>query len=150
MRLSIATCLVALSIISLPAGVHAGGRGREAEAPYQTPVIGASVHFQGETTAYYYDCLSQIGCAILRVKSGERFADLEVEDAAGTPVLASVYTMPGGNHIGDFCGSTDKPIPTFGAHELLVHVVNGVCPDESTPSVVTSGIVRATFFKKGP
>lgn len=137
-------------ILALPGGT-AGARGRGGtrvvEAPYRTPALGVAV---GTTTvAYYYDCINQIGCAIVPLERGDRFVRIEVEDAAGTPVHASLYSMPGGFHYGNFCGSTEKPISVAGK-DLLVHVVSGVCPDGSTASVATTGIVKATLSRRNP
>ncbi|MGH2805688.1 MAG: hypothetical protein ACRDKT_00285 [Actinomycetota bacterium] len=117
---------------------------RTVDAPYLTPVLGASVHVEGETTVYYYDCLGQIGCAIIPVKKGDRSAVLEVVDAAGQPVLGSIFLVPGFGHYDYFCGQLDEPIDVRGTTEILVHVISGVCPD-GTPSLATHGVVRATF-----
>lgn len=136
---------VIVALVVSPAGAG-GSRRHVVERPYRTPVPGAALG--GDYQAYYYDCQNQIGCAVLPTK-GLRFAKVEVDDAAGQNVFFSVNTMPGGNHLGDYCGSTGDWIATDGAHELLVHIVAGVCKDGSTPSVATTGIVRATFSRRG-
>lgn len=140
-RLAIA--VLVLAAVGGPAAARPGGR--VVERPYRTATPGAA--FGSDYKIYYYDCQNQIGCAVLPSKG--RFATVEVVDAAGQNVFFSVNTMPGGTHLGDYCGSTGHPIATNGASELLVHVVTGVCGDGSTPSIVTTGDVRATFSRRG-
>jgi hypothetical protein len=117
---------------------------RTVEAPYLAPAVGVSVYVGGQTTAYYYDCLEQIGCAIVPLQKGDRYATLEVVDTTGRPVLGSVYVTPGFGHVGYICGGTDDPIPVRGLKEIVVHVISGMCPDGS-PSLATHGVVRATI-----
>jgi hypothetical protein len=121
---------------------------RVVEAPYLTPVIGGSVttDYNG-TTAYYYDCLNEIGCAIIDVNKGESFATLEIVDAAGQAVHGYAYAMPGGHELGHFCGKTRKPIYVGFGKEILVHVISGTCQDGET-SIATHGVVRATLTRK--
>jgi hypothetical protein len=117
---------------------------RTIEAPYVTPAIGAAIHVEGETSAYYYDCLNQIGCTIIPLRKGDRHATLEIEDSTGQAVLGSIYLTPGFGHVGYFCGRTTSPISIRGYTEILVHVISGVCPG-GTPSLATNGVVRATL-----
>lgn len=139
-----AVTIVILAVLGGSAAAGGPG-GKVVERPYRTPVIGAA--YGSTYYAYYYNCNHTIGCAIIPT-GGRLFATVEVEDATGQNVFFSVNTMPGGSHLGDFCGSTDEPLATYGARELLVHVVAGVCDDGSTPSTPTTGMVRATLSKK--
>jgi hypothetical protein len=123
--------------------VRGEGRPRVVEAPYLVPVIGGSI--EGENSAYYYDCELQIGCAIISLRRGDRFAKLRIKDTVGETVLGSIYTMPGGDHLSFFCGRTKYPLFVGHATELLVHVISGVCPGGES-SVVTRGVVRATLY----
>ena len=141
MRPKLALLAVAV-VLSTTGPLHAGGSGSVVEAPYRTPAVGAASG--GTAKAYYFDCVNQVGCAIIPLKKGARYASLEIKDATGQPVLGSIYLMPGGTPLGDFCGSTDEPIPTLSAVEILVHVVPGSCAD-GTASVVTTGTVKATL-----
>ncbi|MDQ4025383.1 MAG: hypothetical protein M3217_07825 [Actinomycetota bacterium] len=114
------------------------------EFPYQTPAIGAHAEL---AYGWYYDCEMQVGCAIVPSAARNRWVDLEIQDATGTTVYGAVYSMPGGNHYRDFCGSTDEPIYVRKGIELLVHVIPGVCPGTTTPSTPTRGTVVATFSR---
>ena len=134
-----------LVALAPPAGARPAGR-RVIEKPYRTPVPGATLGPGNK--AYYYDCQNEIGCAIIPLKTTDRYGAIEIEDTAGQKVFFSIYLMPGGSHIGDFCGSTGGAISTRRAQEFLVHVVSGVCDDGSTVSVATTGIVKATLSKK--
>jgi hypothetical protein len=108
-----AVVLAALVAGGLAVPSAAGGakkKRRIVEAPYLTPVIGGSIttEYNG-TTAYYYDCLNQIGCAIIDVNKKERFATLEILDAAGHAVHGYAYAMPGGHELGHFWGRPSRP-----------------------------------------
>lgn len=131
--------------VAAPAMATRTPKERTVEAPYRTPVVGAAIG--SENKAYFFDCLNQIGCAIVPLKAKDRFARLEIVDAAGGDVYGSVYVMPGGAHLLDFCGATESRLHVRGLKELLVHVISGVCPGESTPTVATTGVVRATLTK---
>ncbi len=148
MRRALMTNLAALMLIATLTG-HVAARPlsepRTVEAEYVTPAVGASP--EEGTRVYYYDCLKGIGCAILKLGPKDRFASIEIADAAGRPVQGIVHTVPGFQEIGRFCGSTDEAWATGGARELVVHVVSGTCRDGS-PSVATTGVVRATVSSR--
>lgn len=141
--------LLALSVLSMaltaPA-TTAAPRQHVVERPYKTPVPGATLGPGNK--AYYYDCQMGIGCAIIPLEKRDLYAQIDINDAAGQDVFFTVYTKPGGMHLGDFCGSTGDAIWTFEQVELLVHIVSGVCADGSTPSVATTGTVVTTLSKK--
>ena len=140
------TLSIALSLVlGLSAGSAADSSRREIEIPYQTPVLGASTRV---TDAYYYDCLKGIGCAFVQVKNDDRDVMLEVKDASGLPVHASVYKFRSGKHYGDFCGATKKPLVVKPGMNLVVHVKAGTCADGTTPSAPTTGVVKAVFTVK--
>lgn len=146
MKRSIAVVLSsALMTLTVAANATAGQQqgSRVVEAPYQTPVAGVTIK-PIETRAYYYDCLNGVGCALIKVPSGEHRVSLEIVDASGMPAWGDVYLTPGFGWVGEFCGKTAKPINISGYAEVLVHVQSGVCRD-GTPAVATHGVVRATF-----
>ena len=136
--------LVILAVLSTVGPLHARGARGITEAPYRSPVVGASV---AGATAYFYDCLNQLGCARIPLERGERYASLQVSDASGQAVWGSIYLMPGGTNIGQFCSSTEEPVPTLEATEILVHVIPGTCAD-GTSSVVTTGTVKAVLSRR--
>lgn len=148
MKRSVAIALLAvLTSLAVSSGANAGQQqgARTTEAPYQTPVAGVAL-MPIATRAYYYNCLDGTGCALITVQHGERRVSLEIDDASGLPVFGEIYLTPGFNQVGEFCGKTQRPINVSGAHEVLVHVASGACPD-GTPSVATHGVVRATFTR---
>lgn len=150
-RSSLVVAVVAASVAA-PAAVSSAAKSpsRIVEAPYLTPVLGTSVTASGYGgTGYYYDCLNQIGCAIIDIKKGERFATLEIEDAAGQAAYGHAYLMPSGYELGNFCGKTDGPINIGSTGEILVHVISGTCPG-GEPSVATQGVVKATLSRGKP
>lgn len=146
--------LVTVTAAVIAAGAMTGTAGarlapgpstRTVEAKYVTPVLGAAP--QPGTKAYYYDCTTGLGCALLKLGPKDRYAELEIADAAGQKAYGIVYRVPGFDVIGEFCGSTDEAWATGGAAELLVHVVPGTC-DSGEPSVATTGVVRATVSSR--
>ncbi len=114
------------------------------EFPYQTPAAGAHAVL---AYGWYYDCEMQLGCVIIPSARRDRWVDLEIRDVTGAPVYGAVYSMPGGHHYRDFCGSTDRRLHVRKGIELLVHVIPGVCPGTTTPSTPTKGAVVATFTR---
>lgn len=142
--------LIGLCALSLSAAVVAPSAARPApkrtyEAPYRTPAPGA---YTDPAHAWYYDCETGIGCALIPTDKRDRRVALEVVDASGRPVRAEVYTMSGGDHYLSFCGATDEPVRVTPGIELLVHVIPGTCPDGATVSSPTTGTVKATFVTR--
>lgn len=148
--------LVAVTAATIAAGAMTGTAGarlapaqapatRTVEAKYVTPALGAAP--QPGTKAYYYDCTAGVGCALLKLGPKDRYAKIEIDDAAGQKAYGIVYQVPGFAVIGEFCGSTDEAWATGGATELLVHVVSGTC-DSGEASVATTGVVRATVSSR--
>ncbi len=142
-----------LAVLLLLATVGFGGsrslasepRQRVVTSSYLTPVLGGSVSTGGGgLTAYSWDCTKKVGCVTFDVKKKDRYVSLQIEDAAGQSALGYIELMPGGYHLGTFCGKTEDPIFVRHASEILVHVIAGTCP-AGTPSIVTTGVVEATF-----
>lgn len=149
MRRLLAGLLLAVlagAAIAAPATARRRPTERIVKSPYRTPVLGVAIG--AENQAYYYDCLQQIGCAILPVKAKDRFVRLEILDASGGETFGAIYAMPGGDHVGNFCGATKQPLFIRGVQELLVHVISGFCPGGSTPSTATTGFVTGIFTKR--
>lgn len=142
--------LIGLCVVSLMATVVAPSAARPApersyEAPYRTPAPGA---YTAPAHAWYYDCETGVGCALIPIRKRDRRVTLQVLDATGLPVRAEVYTMPGGRYYFHFCGEMSESMPVTPGMELLVHVVPGTCPDGATPSSPTTGTVKATFVTR--
>lgn len=130
-------------LTSSNAATSSVARTRTAESPYRSPALGGSV--LGEAYAWYFDCEEQIGCAVFHPRRQDGFARFKVVDATGLPVYGQVRDSSG--LLGQFCGSTTKPIDVRGAGTVFVHLVAGVCA-EGTTSSPTNGVVRAVFARK--
>lgn len=89
----------------------------------------------------------QVGCVSFDVK-GERFVDIQIENAGGTAVAAVVaqYLEHSGGWLEtNICTSTAKPLRLHrDASWVGVEIVMGPCPD-GTPTLATRGMVTATF-----
>ena len=83
----------------------------------------------------------------IQLPSGpEKFMSLSIEDATGAAVAVEVLQR---NRIGNFCGSTETPIPIRPGVPVTLRLYAGRCPD-GTPSVVTTGTLTATFVASMP
>ncbi|HVF52318.1 MAG TPA: hypothetical protein VNC78_01795 [Actinomycetota bacterium] len=87
-----------------------------------------------------------------RPERGERSFMIEIVDQAGQNVAAGVYVDRNGNgridekdNGFDMCGATEAPTYLDGASQVIVEIYAGECVGSTTPSVPTSGVVRATF-----
>lgn len=89
-----------------------------------------------------------VGCVTIPVETGEKFVSVEVTDAAGAPVWASVYVFgysAGAAHE-HVCGTSDASFAMGGIDELVVvltQTTGGVTEACAGPS--TTGTVTATF-----
>jgi hypothetical protein len=89
-----------------------------------------------------------MGCVSIPVEPGEKFVSVEIVDAAGQPVWASVYIYgysEGAPHE-HVCGKSDVPLAMNGAEELVVvltQTTGGATEACLGPS--TRGTVSATF-----
>lgn len=115
---------------------------RVAEAQY--------VGFQGFRGAQEGTCdVDQFGCVIIPVEKGEKFVSVEVVDAAGQPVWASVYNFgysAGAAHE-HVCGSSESPFALSSGLTELVVVLTQTTGGATSPCVgpATAGTVTATF-----
>ena len=89
-----------------------------------------------------------VGCVKIPVEPGEKFVTVEVTDAAGEPVWASVYIFgysEGAAHE-HVCGTSNTPFAMTGVDELVVvltQTTGGATEACAGPS--TTGTVTATF-----
>ncbi|HEV3473554.1 MAG TPA: hypothetical protein VG408_10215, partial [Actinomycetota bacterium] len=86
---------------------------------------------------------------ILSVEPGEKFVSVEVTDAAGQPVWASVYNYgysQGASHE-HVCGASEEPIALSSGLEELVVVLTQTTGGATSPCIgpATAGTVTATF-----
>lgn len=89
-----------------------------------------------------------VGCVRIPIEPGEKFVSVEITDAAGEPVWASVYIYgysEGAAHE-HVCGKSDRAFAMSGATELVVvltQTTGGATEACAGPS--TTGTVTATF-----
>lgn len=103
--------------------------------------------------AFGTECRVPLGCAVFKVKPGERFVELNIEDGTGAPVGAAVYTR--GNYLLDhdhICGRTTEPLELQrGLRFLVVEVEAPLGPLLGVNCAATpgsAGTITATFFRR--
>lgn len=94
-------------------------------------------------------CNSPLGtfaCMIVHARPTERLFVAEVKDAHGLPVYVDVYS--GHERVGEFCGTTRKPVAFPAGGDLRFHVglplwgIQLACPQHSVKS---TGTIRVTL-----
>ena len=91
-----------------------------------------------------------IGCAKFTIQDGEKFVAIELVDAAGEPVWASVYIngySDGTDYHEHVCGSSEDPFKLAPGLTELVVVTTQTTGGATNPcpGAATSGTVTATF-----
>ena len=147
MKRIVIVMVVALLIAAPAIEAGAARAGKTYEGTYRVPGPGGCA-FGGGTSAclYAWDCrYSNSGCALVDLERPMVMARIEIVDASGSPVYARIHVRGGNGAIAELCFHAGEPLPVnvYGASELIVHIVNGTCPD-STPSTPTTGVVRVT------
>ena len=130
------------ALVALPALAEAG-KARTATGNYNTIMITPP---DGSPSAegHYSNGVR------FKLRPGERFVSLSIQDEAGMPVRATV----GQDYDGDgkteaeheFCGATTQPIKLKGAAPVIVWAQEGPCAD-GTNAMATFGEVTATFTR---
>lgn len=152
MRLESSRCVLLTGITAalLCASLAQPSYGRSARSRSETrPYTGAQAVSVSTPLlgAYVGTCdAGDAGCARFELRPSDRYIDIEVLDAHGLPVYAVVWG-PGGNEVGDLCGTTDHPIPSPGGY-IDVWPTKGTCHDTPHPSVATTGEITATFSRR--
>lgn len=148
---SILATLLSVCLLTGVAGVlpdaSAGKKKKRVERTAEEQYVG----FSGFRGAAEGACDAEpVGCVILPVEAGEKFVSVEVTDAAGQPVWASVYiygySAPADTHE-HVCGASDGSLALGpGVTELVViltQTTGGATSPCTGPS--TTGAVTATF-----
>lgn len=91
-----------------------------------------------------------VGCVIIEIEEGEKFVAIEVDDAAGGPVWASVYVYgytDGTDFHEHVCGSSEGPFKLQKGLTELVVITTQTTAGATNPcdGPATSGTVTATF-----
>ena len=80
---------------------------------------------------------------VFRPGSRSRSVSISVADKSGTTLVADAWQ--GDRFMGEFCGSTSKPLTLHGTKPVAVVLYDGITT--TGPSVVTTGTVTATFAR---
>lgn len=119
---------------------------RTAEAPY----VGAT----GVRGVQDSPCAGEpLGCVRFAIEPGERFVSLEVADATGEDVWASVYIYgysDGTDSHEHVCGKSDSPLSIGPGVEELVVVITQTTGGATNPcaGAATQGTVTAVFSNR--
>ncbi len=144
----VAVALAGLLAVSVQAGpAEAGKKKKKVERVEERAYVGAT----GVRGLQDNGCAGEpVGCVVFPIEPGERFVSIDVADASGDDVWASVYTYgysDGTDTHEHVCGRTDAPLAlTDGLEELVVittQTTGGVT--NPCPGPATQGTVTATF-----
>lgn len=139
----VAATLLAFGVQVGPA--EAGKKKKKVERTEERAYVGAT----GVRGAQDSPCVGEpVGCVVFPIEPGERFVSIDVADASGDDVWASVYVYgysDGTDAHEHVCGSSEAPLAlTAGLEELVVittQTTGGVtnpCPGPATQGTVTA------------
>ncbi|HEX2196463.1 MAG TPA: hypothetical protein VHJ76_06010 [Actinomycetota bacterium] len=143
---ALASALLAVSVQALPA--EAGKKKKKkVERVEERQYVGAT----GVRGLQDNGCAGEpVGCVVFPVEPGERFVSIDVADATGEDVWASVYVYgySDGTDIHEHvCGRSDAPFALSPGLEELVVVTTQTTGGATNPCTgpATQGTVTATF-----
>lgn len=150
MRRILGVILVAslcLNLTTASARDQAGKKKKKVERVEEKPYVGGfGVGGVGQSA-----CIADgVACARFPIEKGERFVALEISDATGQPIYASVYIYgytDGTDSHEHICAESDRPFALGPGVEELV-VVPSPSAGTGTPActgVTTQGNVTVTF-----
>lgn len=82
---------------------------------------------------------------LLRPAWGERSVSLRITDAVPGQSIIAFVVQPPRREYKVICGATSKPIPVIPFLPVALVLLDGA--SDRGPSVVTRGVVRATFYR---
>jgi hypothetical protein len=140
--LGVAAALLAAGVQAPPA--EAGKKKKKVERTEERQYVGAT-GFRGAQDS---PCVGEpVGCVVFPIEPGERFVSIDVADASGDAVWASVYVYgySDGTDVHEHvCGSSESPLALAkGLEELVVittQTTGGVtnpCPGPATQGTIT-------------
>lgn len=142
---ALAAALLAVSVQAAPA--EAGKKKKKVERVEEKTYVGAT----GVRGAQDSPCAGEpVGCAVFTVEPGERYVSIDVADATGDDVWASVYVYgySDGTDVHEHvCGRSDAPFAlTPGLEELVVITTQTTAgATNPCPGPATQGTITATF-----
>ena len=133
------------------AGKRTKSKPRVVKATYHTPALGVATPVVSGGISTCTNGAANVGCIEIPTTARDRYVKIQVTDASGQNVGG--YVSQGdtngdgiGDLFGDFCGKHRSPVPITPGRPLKVSVYGGTCADGS-PSVVTTGTIKATFTR---
>ena len=120
---------------------------RVVEYEYQGPGLG----FSSPAAAGGYCYPEPTNCAQFIPEAGEKYIKIEVTDASGQAVGGSISQgdLDGdgiGDLYGEFCGAHTEPITlAVEGTPFQLSMYAGTCYGTTTPSIMTTGVVKITF-----
>ena len=143
MAIGVAGALLVFGIQAGPA--EAGKKKKKVERTEERQYVGAT----GVRGAQDSPCAGEpVGCVVFPIEPGERFVSIEVADATGGDVWASVYIYgyTDGTDVHEHvCGGSEAPLTLASGLEELVVIttqttggVTNPCPGPATQGTVTA------------
>lgn len=141
--------VVALLAVSVQAGPAEAGKKKKkkVERTEARDYIGAT----GVRGAQDSPCAGEpVGCVVFPVEPGEKFVSIEVADAAGDDIWASVYVngySDGADAHEHICGSSEYALALADGLEELVVITTQTTAGATNPcpGPATQGTITATF-----
>ncbi|HVF53523.1 MAG TPA: hypothetical protein VNC78_07920 [Actinomycetota bacterium] len=148
LHLLVAAAAAACLVISSTAGAGAAPpKKKRVERVETRDYVGGS----GLRGAYEGTCDAEpVGCVIFTLEKNDRYVDIDIADAAGMPVWASVYIYgyTDGHDIHEHvCGSSETPLAIGDGVDRLVVTATQTTAGATNPcqGPATTGSVTATF-----
>lgn len=145
MAAALAAALLVVSVHAAPA--EAGKKKKKVERVEERMYVGAT----GVRGASDSPCAGEpVGCVVFPVEAGERFVSIDVADASGDDVWASVYIYgysDGSDVHEHVCGRSDGPLALTPGLEELVVITTQTTGGATNPCAgpATQGTITATF-----
>ena len=145
LAIATAAALMAVSFQAQPA--DAGKKKKKIERTEERDYVGAT----GVRGAQDSPCAGEpVGCVVFPVEPGERFVSIDVADAAGDDIWASVYIYgysDGTDTHEHVCGRSESPLALAEGLEELVVITTQTTAGATNPcpGPATQGTVTATF-----
>lgn len=149
-KLTALLAVTVLLIVAMGASPAGAGKGKKKERTAEATYVGAT----GVRGVQDSPCAGEpLGCVRFPIEAGERFVKLEVADASGEDVWASVYIYgysDGTDTHEHVCGKSDSPFAIGPGVEELVVVITQTTGGATNPcaGVATQGTVTAVFSNR--
>ena len=139
--------LLAVSVQAGPAEAGKGKKKKKVERTEERAYVGAT----GVRGVQDSPCVGEpVGCVVFPIEPGEKFVTIDVADASGDDLWASVYVYgysDGTDTHEHVCGRSDSPFSLAPGLEELVVITTQTTGGATNPcpGPATQGTVTATF-----